>query len=87
MPTRILYVEDDVSFREASARALSQALASEQLDVAFVEVGTLSEARARLREGGLDATLIDVALPDGDGLDLVRGINDGGPGSPMPALV
>jgi two-component system, OmpR family, catabolic regulation response regulator CreB len=32
---------------------------------------------ARLREGGLDAALIDVTLPDGNGLDLVREINDG----------
>jgi two-component system response regulator DevR len=43
-------------------------LAAESLDVVFVE---------RLREGGLDAALIDVRLPDGDGLDLVREINDG----------
>ena len=43
--------------------------------------------RARLQEGGLDAALIDVRLPDGDGLDLVEEINDGGVGSPMPTLV
>jgi two-component system, OmpR family, catabolic regulation response regulator CreB len=42
-----------------------------------VEAGSLAEARARLREGGLDAALIDVTLPDGNGLDLVREINDG----------
>jgi two-component system, OmpR family, catabolic regulation response regulator CreB len=57
---------------------MSLALAPEQLDVAFVEAGSLAEARARLREGGLDAALIDVTLPDGNGLDLVRDINDGG---------
>ena len=66
---------------------LREALAPEQPDVAFVGAGSVAEARARLREGGLDAALIDAALPDGDGLDLVRGINDGGPGSPMPTLV
>ena len=49
----------------------------EQFDVTFVESGFMSEARARLREGGLDAALIDVTLPDGNGLDLVREINDG----------
>jgi two-component system, NarL family, response regulator DevR len=52
-----------------------------------VGAGSISEARARLREGGLDAALIDVRLPDGDGLDLVEEINDGGVGSPMPTLV
>jgi DNA-binding NarL/FixJ family response regulator len=48
----------------------------------------LAEARARLREGGLDAALIDVGLPDGDGLDLVREINNGGGASDrIPTLV
>ena len=69
---RILLVEDDAQFREAFVRAVGQALASERLEVDFVEAGSLAEARARLREGRLDAALIDVGLPDGDGLDLVR---------------
>jgi two-component system, OmpR family, catabolic regulation response regulator CreB len=77
MEKRILFVEDDARFRDAFTRAMRLALAPEQLDVAFVESGSLAEARARLREGGLDAALIDVTLPDGNGLDLVREINDG----------
>jgi len=77
MEQRILLVEDDAEFRGVFTRAMSLALAHEQLDVAFVEAGSLAEARARLREGGLDAALIDVTLPDGNGLDLVREINDG----------
>jgi CheY-like chemotaxis protein len=84
---RILVVEDDVGFREVFERAIGHALAAELLDVAFVGAGSISEARARLREGGLDAALIDVRLPDGDGLDLVQEINDGGVGSPMPTVV
>jgi two-component system catabolic regulation response regulator CreB len=77
MEKRILFVEDDAQFRETFTRALKLALAPEQLEVGFVEAGSLAEARARLREGGLDAALIDVTLPDGNGLDLVREINDG----------
>jgi two-component system, NarL family, response regulator DevR len=84
---RILVVEDDVRFSEVLQQAMGHALAAELLDVAFVGAGSISEARARLREGGLDAALIDVRLPDGDGLDLVEEINDGGVGSPMPTLV
>ena len=84
---RILVVEDDVGFREVFEWAIGRALAAEQLDVAFVGAGSISEARALLREGRLDAALIDVRLPDGDGLDLVEEINDGGVGSPMPTLV
>jgi CheY-like chemotaxis protein len=84
---RILLVEDDASFRRVIARALGKALASEQLDVSFVEAGTLAEARVRLKEGGLDAALIDVTMPDGDGLELVGEIHDGGVGSPIPTMV
>ena len=53
----------------------------------FVEAGSAAEARARLRKGGLDAALIDITLPDGNGLDLVLEINDGGPGDHIPTLV
>jgi two-component system, NarL family, response regulator DevR len=83
---RILLVEDNARFREDFARALERALAAEPLDVVFVEAGTLAEARTRLREGGLDAALIDVRLPDGDGLDLVRELNNGG-AERIPTLV
>ena len=85
---RILLVEDDARFREDFARALARALAAEPLDVVFVEAGSLAEARERLREGGLDATLIDVRLPDGDGLDLVRELSNGNGGAGrIPTLV
>jgi CheY-like chemotaxis protein len=87
MERRILFVEDDANFRELFTRLLREALAPEQLDVTFVEVGSASEARARLREGGLDAALIDVTLPDGNGLELVGEINNGGPGDHIPTLV
>src|SRR5215218_7440757 len=83
----VLFVEDDANFREVFTRLLREALAPEQLDVAFVEAGSAAEARARLREGGLDAALIDITLPDGNGLNLVAEINDGGPGRRIPTLV
>ena len=67
--------------------AIREELADEGLEVAFVAAGTLIQARSRLREGGLDAALIDATMPDGDGLDLVGEIHDGGVGSPIPTLV
>jgi CheY-like chemotaxis protein len=87
MEKRILFVEDDAGFREVFTHALREEMAPERLDVAFVEAGSLAEARARLRQGGLDAALIDVTMPDGNGLDLVEEIHDGGPGTPIPTLV
>jgi CheY-like chemotaxis protein len=86
MGERILLVEDNAEFRQAFTHAMGLALAAEQLDVTFVESGSMAEARERLREGGLDAALIDVTLPDGNGLDLVREINDGLTDS-IPTLV
>lgn len=73
----ILFVEDDADFRKVFTRVLREALAPEELNIAFVEAGSAAEARVRLREGGLDAALIDITLPDGNGLDLVTEINDG----------
>jgi len=87
MGKRILFVENDADFREGFTHALREALAPERLDIALVEVGSLAEARARLKEGGLDGALIDVRLPDGDGLKLVGEIHDGDVGSPIPTLV
>lgn len=73
----ILFVEDDADFRKVFTRVLREALAPEELNIAFVEAGSAAEARMRLREGGLDAALIDITLPDGNGLDLVTEIHDG----------
>jgi CheY-like chemotaxis protein len=77
MGIRVLLVEDNVEFRQIFTRSLGLALAAERLDVTFVESGSVAEARERLQEGRLDAALIDVTRPDGNGLDLVREINDG----------
>ena len=87
MGKRILFVEDDAEFRVVFTHAIREALADEGLEIAFVVAGTLLQARSRLREGGLDAALIDVSMPDGDGLDLVGEIHDGGVGSPIPTMV
>jgi phosphoserine phosphatase RsbU/P len=87
MGMRILFVEGDAGFRRVFTHAMREALGGEGLGVAFVEAGSLAEARSRLREGGLDAALIDVTMPDGHGLGLVGEIHDGGVGSPIPTLV
>jgi DNA-binding NarL/FixJ family response regulator len=88
MGKRILFVgEDDSGFRRVFTYAMREALVDEGLGVAFVEAGSLAEARSRLREDDLDAALIDVTMPDGNGLGLVGEIHDGGVGSPIPTLV
>lgn len=85
---RILLVEDNDPFREALARMLELELAPE-LDVDFAQADSLAEAHALLRrEKGLDAALVDVGLPDGDGLGLVRELGgEGGRFAALPTLV
>src|SRR5215203_5732459 len=84
MGKRILFVEEDAGFGRVFTHAMREALGDEGLGVALAEAGFLAKARSRLREGGLDAALIDVRLPDGNGLDLVREIHDG---AVIPTLV
>lgn len=63
-------VEDDPHFRAYVERAVD---AAPGLECAFAS-GSLAEARARFDETGPDLCLIDLELPDGSGIELVRHI-------------
>lgn len=70
-PLRIMLVEDHIAFRQALAFMLDR---DPGFDV-VAQAGTLDEVRRGL-EGretpeGIDAAVIDLALPDGNGVDLV----------------
>ena len=64
----VLVVDDEPDIREL----LELTLAKMGLGVAAV--GTLAEARERLRAGHFELCLTDMRLPDGEGLELVRHI-------------
>jgi DNA-binding NarL/FixJ family response regulator len=69
-PLKIMLVEDDTAFREALAFVLAK---EQELEV-VAQAGTLAEARQALDgalEGRLDVVLLDLALPDGDGTELI----------------
>jgi DNA-binding NarL/FixJ family response regulator len=68
--TRILLIEDHASFRQALAFMFER----EEEFVVVGQAGTLAEAREFLN-GSADATdvaVCDLALPDGDGFDLIE---------------
>ena len=64
-PHRVLLVEDDSRLRWC----LAAYLARRGLEV--TEAGSLAEARAHLAGAAFDAAVLDVGLPDGDGLELL----------------
>lgn len=66
MNTRLLLIDDDTRL---------SAMVGDYLKGAGFEVevaGTLQQGRVRLAAGGIDALVLDLMLPDGDGLDLCR---------------
>src|SRR5690349_13240628 len=62
----VLIVEDEVLLRKQLAAQL------ERLGIDATGVGTLTSARQLLSESSYDFVLLDVNLPDGRGLDLLR---------------
>lgn len=67
---RVLVVEDDPKI----AAMLTKGLRARQFDVESVATGT--EAVTRVERGGIDVQLLDLGLPDIDGLDVLRQLRD-----------
>jgi CheY-like chemotaxis protein len=67
MRCRVLVVDDDAAFRELA----SGLLLAMGLSVAG-EAGTVAEGAAAVDDLRPDAVLVDIGLPDGDGLMLAR---------------
>jgi DNA-binding NarL/FixJ family response regulator len=65
MASKVLIVDDDVEFRRLAARVI----AAMGLQVVG-EAGTYAEGAAAAAELRPDAALVDVGLPDGDGIAL-----------------
>ena len=77
---RLLLVEDD----DAIAKPLARALAREDFEVTRVSNGT--DAVATFRGGNVDLVLLDLTLPDIDGLDVCRKVREERPELPIIML-
>lgn len=79
---RLLVVEDDLQ-----AVALIRAvLASQRVQFEVVASGTIAEARELLVSASWDAVLLDLSLPDSDGIDTFRSIQNAAPDMPVIVL-
>lgn len=82
---RLLVVEDNPETRQWICATLKNAYA----DVEFAPAGTIREAEALLFGSvrrTFDVALLDIALPDGSGIDLIRRINRELPDT-MPVVI
>jgi DNA-binding NarL/FixJ family response regulator len=72
---RVIHVEDHADFRE-----LLEILLNGQTDIEVVaQAGSLVEARAHVARFEFDVAVLDLGLPDGDGLDLISDLRQANP--------
>jgi Flp pilus assembly CpaE family ATPase len=81
--TRILLVEDNAG----DVRFVQELLATQSIATfVLTHAGSLGEAFARLKEGSFDAVLLDLSLPDSQGLDTLRRLREHEPTIPIVVL-
>ncbi|HEX2108692.1 MAG TPA: response regulator transcription factor [Rubrobacteraceae bacterium] len=80
--TRLILVEDHAAFRDALTSLLNM-----QPDLEVVGcAGSLAEGRAALALEEVDVAVVDVFLPDGNGVELVRELRQADPHLPIVIL-
>ena len=82
---RILLVEDDDLNRKLVRTVLARSADPVLRGACVVQAGSLAEARAALALGAVDVVLLDMNLPDGNGLSLAAEVRHSG--ERHPALV
>jgi DNA-binding response OmpR family regulator len=81
MPQRLLLIDDDTRL----TTMVGDYLRGHGFDVDTA--GSLGAGRERLRQEGYDALLLDLMLPDGDGLDLTRELRSDARTRRLPLLM
>jgi protein-histidine pros-kinase len=77
----VLVIEDDPSEAAWIVRTLAEA------GYTVESAGTAASALERCRQQRFDAITLDLLLPDGSGLDVLRGVRTGGPNCDTPVIV
>ncbi|WP_433791737.1 response regulator [Actinoplanes sp. CA-252034] len=84
-PHRILLVEDEELNRMLVKAVLARATVAAVRDAELVDAATLAAARECLADSDFDLILLDINLPDGNGLNLAREL--AATGEPRPPVV
>ena len=76
---RILFVEFHRAFRQAASWLLEQ-----RSDLKVVaQAGSVAEGREKMAEGGIDAAIVDIPLPDEGAAEIVRELHEANPSIPV----
>ncbi|MDX1531094.1 MAG: response regulator, partial [Rhodothermales bacterium] len=82
MPTRILLIEDNLG----DAVIFREKLDASDLDYDLVHTARLSEGLETLESGAFDILLVDLSLPDAQGIETVTRVRDAAPNVPLIVL-
>jgi two-component system response regulator RegA len=77
---RVLLVDDDATFRERLASAL------QRRNLSVWQAGNPAEAKALARQESFDGAVVDMRMPGGTGLDVVRDLHSLQPGARVIVL-
>ena len=81
MTAKLLLIDDDTRL----TAMLGDYLSAAGFEVAFA--GSLAAGRAALSAGAFDLLVLDLMLPDGDGLDFCRALRSEASGRRLPVLM
>ena len=77
---QIMVVEDDVTLNQGLCKALKSG------DCSIVSCQTMQDAREQLQMGTVSCVILDINLPDGNGLGLLKEIKEKDPALPVILL-
>ena len=75
----ILFVEYHAAFRQSASFLMDQ---EDDLKV-VAQAGSVAEGRERMSEGGIDAAIVDIPLPDEGAPEMVRDLHQANPSIPV----
>jgi len=81
-PVRLLLIEDEALNRALVRATLARADDVRLRDAELVEAPTIAEGRSAIETSRFDVLLLDVRLPDGNGLELAASLRE-----PRPLMV